>query len=112
MAHLVRIRNAVRRRLADPQLDPAGIAATAGISLRYLQKLLAAEGTTAMRLVKELRLAEALRHLELSASPDRPIRDIAAACGYERADQFAHDVRQAFGASARELRHRARSGQA
>jgi AraC family transcriptional regulator, positive regulator of tynA and feaB len=44
-----RIRGIIKGRLADPDLGPSEVAAEAGISLRYVQKLCTERGTTCIR---------------------------------------------------------------
>jgi AraC-like DNA-binding protein len=76
------------------------------MSVRYLHKILADEGTTPMKLVKELRLEECRRSLADAAMAGRTIKDITSSMGYRRQDQFAHDFRKMFGVSATNSRRR------
>jgi hypothetical protein len=46
----------IKADFADPDLGPGEVAARAGISLRYLQKLFTARGTTCTRYMQSLRL--------------------------------------------------------
>ncbi|MFG1610314.1 AraC family transcriptional regulator [Actinoplanes sp. NPDC049265] len=102
--HLARIRDVIQARLHDPGLDPVGIARAAAISPRYLHELHQGTGSTPMQVVKRMRLEESRRRLVDPALGARPIREIAAACGYRRPDQFARDFRQAFGVAPTEAR--------
>jgi AraC-like DNA-binding protein len=102
----MRVRTVIRDRLGEPGLDSARIAGAAHISSRYLYEILGDIGTTPMRLVKELRLEECMRNLQDPATAERTIKEIAAAAGYRRQDQFAHDFRQRFGISATRARSR------
>jgi transcriptional regulator GlxA family with amidase domain len=56
-----------------------------------------------MRLVKAIRLEHCHRDLRDPALATKPIREIAAAHGYRRPDQFAHDFQQQFGIPATQV---------
>jgi AraC-like DNA-binding protein len=99
-----RINGIIRRNLGNPGLDPDGIARAAHISPRYLYTIFQDADLTPMQLLKRLRLEEARRKLQDSALAGMPVKDIASAVGYVRADQFARDFRQQFGFSASEAR--------
>ena len=99
-----RINGIIRRNLGNPALDPDGIARNARISPRYLHAIFQDADLTPMQLVKRLRLHEAHRRLRDPALAGTPVKDIMAAVGYVRADQFARDFRQQFGFSASEAR--------
>jgi AraC-like DNA-binding protein len=102
--YLTRIRDVIRAHLADPALDPDRIARAAAVSPRYLHKLFEDSGLTPMQLVKQLRLEACRRRLEDPAMHTVRVRDIAAACGYRRPDQFARDFREAFGVTPSHVR--------
>jgi AraC-like DNA-binding protein len=104
LLHMARIRNVLRRHLSNPLLDPNGIAEAAHISPRYLHQLFQGTELTPMQLLKKLRLQECHRSLQDPALTMTPIKDIIAAHGYLRPDQFARDFKQHFGISATQLR--------
>lgn len=97
IAHLS---NLIRRRLGDPGLNVEQLARAANLSPRALHLLFRDSGRTPMRLVKQLRLSECHRSLLDPATAGTPIKDLIAAHGYLRQDQFARDFRQQFGISA------------
>lgn len=105
MAHVRRI---IRQRHGDPNLDVEGIARAAQMSPRYLHKLFQGAELTPMQLLKRLRLEECHRSLLDPALMSRPVKDVIAAHGYLRADQFARDFKQLFGVSATQVRESAR----
>ncbi|HZM78821.1 MAG TPA: helix-turn-helix domain-containing protein [Candidatus Limnocylindrales bacterium] len=107
MLHMACVNGIIRRHLGDPALDPARIAEAANISPRYLHKLFQDSELTPMQLLKRLRLEECLRCLTNPALATTPVKDIIAAHGYLRPDQFAHDFKQLFGVSAKQLRRTA-----
>jgi AraC-like DNA-binding protein len=99
-----RIRDIIRHHLRNPELDPDGIAQAANISPRYLHKIFQDAELTPMQLLKRLRLEECRRSLQDPELTMTPIKDLAAAHGYLRPDQFARDFKQLFGVSAKQAR--------
>jgi AraC-like DNA-binding protein len=104
LLHLARIHDIIRRKHNDPGLDPDRIAETANISLRYLHQLFQGAELTPMQLLKRLRLEECHRSLQDPTQAMTPIKDIIAAHGYVRSDQFARDFKQLFGVAATQVR--------
>jgi AraC-like DNA-binding protein len=94
-----RIRSVIKDRCADPDFGPAEVAAEAGISLRYVQKLLTARGCTCSELVYSIRLDRAARLLERRASlgTGQHLSEIAYACGFRDYAHFARRFRDRFG---------------
>jgi len=88
----------------SPELDPDRIAAAANISPRYLHTIFQDAELTPMQLLKRLRLEECRRSLQDPAQARTPIKDVIAAHGYRRPDQFARDFKQLFGVSANQAR--------
>ena len=86
---------------ADPDFGPREVAAVAGISLRYLQKLFTAHGSTCSELIYSLRLDHAARllHRRASLGTSQPLSEIAYACGFRDYTHFARKFRQRFGYS-------------
>lgn len=106
-AALRTLRSVVEAHLGDHHLDAADIAARAGISVRYANVLLAAEGTSLMRYVWARRLERAQQ--TLSRSPETRIADLAAACGFKSSAHFSRAFRERFGCSPRAWRERPRT---
>jgi len=98
------IRGIIGRHLANPALDPDRIAAAANISPRYLHTIFQDAKLTPMQLLKQLRLEACRRSLQDPALARTPIKDVIAAHGYHRPDQFARDFKQLFGVSANQVR--------
>jgi AraC family transcriptional regulator, positive regulator of tynA and feaB len=94
---------------ADPDIGPSEVAAKAGISLRYLQKLFAARGSTFSGHVYSLRLDHAARLLQRRAlvKSSQPLSGIADASGFRDYAYFSRSFRRRFGCSpsAMELRN-------
>ena len=103
---LVMIQTWLDRRLADPSLSPELIAKAHHISVRYLHRLFAADGTSVSRWVKERRLAGCRRELADPALVRLSVGAIAARWGIHDAAAFSRSFRAAYGVSPREYRLR------
>lgn len=102
-AHLRRIKAAIRRRLAEPDVTPALIAADCGLSVRYLHRLFAAAGTTMGRWTVEQRLTEADGALR---DPRRrgSLAMVAQTHGFSDQSQFCRHYKRRFGRTPGETR--------
>jgi AraC family transcriptional regulator, positive regulator of tynA and feaB len=94
-----RIRHIIKDGCADPDFGPHDVAAKAGISLRYLQKLFTEHGSTCSEFIYSLRLDQAARllHRRGSLRARQPLSEIAYACGFHDYTHFARKFRQRFG---------------
>lgn len=103
---LMRSRAFIEDNLGRCELTSGDIAASVGVSVRYLQELFQADGTTLMSHVWSCRLQRARRLLDETAWRGSSISQIALACGFQDFSHFGRRFREAFGMSARELRQR------
>ncbi len=89
----------IRERFAEPDLSPSNVAADAGISARYLQKLFIARGMTCGRFIQSLRLDHASRLIARRAAlqSDQTLSDIAYASGFLDYAHFSRKFRARFG---------------
>jgi AraC family transcriptional regulator, positive regulator of tynA and feaB len=89
----------IRARFTDPDLSPGQVAAEAGISLRYLQKLFTARGQSCGHFLQSLRLshAEQLLHRRELLDKDQPLSHIAFASGFSDYGFFSKKFQQRFG---------------
>jgi AraC family transcriptional activator of tynA and feaB len=96
---LERICDIIKGRFADPAFGPPEVAAEAGISLRYLQKLFSARNSTCTHFILSLRLDHAARllHRRELLGTRQPISEIAYACGFADHTNFARRFRRRFG---------------
>ena len=94
-----RIRRIIEDGFADPDFGPNEVAAEAGISLRYLQKIFTERGSTCSELIYSLRLDQAARlvHRRASLRTIQPLSEIAYACGFRDYTHFARKFRNRFG---------------
>ncbi|WP_217567244.1 helix-turn-helix domain-containing protein [Streptomyces sp. GbtcB7] len=101
---VARIHQYVEVQLGDPELDPARIAAAHRISVRYLNRLLAGEGTTVVELIRSRRLECCRRDLADPSLRELPISAIAGRWGIPNASRFSHLFRACYGMSPRAFR--------
>jgi AraC-like DNA-binding protein len=94
----------VEAQLADPGLRTLDLAAACGASVRTIQNLFAAMGTTPSAYILERRLARAAERL--GAAHEASITEIAFELGFNDSAYFARAFRQRFGVSPREWRRR------
>ena len=94
-----RIRRIVKDGCSDPDFGPHEVAAEAGISLRYLQKLFTKRSSTCTEFIYSLRLDQAARllHRRGSLRASQPLSEIAYACGFRDYTHFARKFRRRFG---------------
>ena len=102
---MLRIKDYIHQRLADPALGPAEIAAAVNISTRYLHKLFEADQHTVSLYIKGLRLDRARRDLLDPRFAGRPISAIAYACGFGDLSAFNRAFKEAYAVSPKELRN-------
>jgi AraC-like DNA-binding protein len=95
----MRVCGIIKDRFADPDISPREVAAEAGISLRYLQKLFTVRGSTCGHYICSARLDHAARLIERRAlmKTGQPLSDIAYACGFRDYTHFARGFRRRFG---------------
>jgi AraC-like DNA-binding protein len=101
---LLRIKDYIDRRLADPTLGPAEIAAAVNISTRYLHQLFAAEYRSVSQYIRGLRLERCRRDLLDPRLADQSVATIAFGWGFGDLSGFNRAFRAAFGATPREVR--------
>ena len=94
-----RICRIINNRFADTTLGPSEVAAEAGISLRYLQKLFNERGSSCTQFLQSVRLDYAARqlHRRTLLGPSRLISEIAYASGFSDYTHFARQFRRRFG---------------
>jgi AraC-like DNA-binding protein len=94
-----RIREIAKHHCTDHEIGPREIANEAGISLRYLQKLFTARGTTCGRFIQSLRLEHAARLVRLrnQTRSGQPLADIAYLSGFQDYHYFSRLFRRHFG---------------
>ena len=101
---LLRLKSVIESRLCEPDLRPAAVAAEAGISIRYANTLLSAEGTSLERYILDRRLERCRRALEDPRQAHRTIGEIAFAWGFSDLSHFTRRFKAEFGVSPGEYR--------
>jgi AraC family transcriptional regulator, positive regulator of tynA and feaB len=101
---LLRLKSVIESRLYEPDLRPAAVAAEAGISVRYANALLSAEGTSLERCILDRRLERCRRALEDPRQAHRTVGEIAFAWGFSDLSHFGRRFKAEFGVSPGEYR--------
>ena len=98
-------RRLITRHLSYPGLSPAFVADQIGISLRHLHGLFEATGTSFSQAVTAERMKQSLRLL--AEAPERPVSQIALACGFESLATFYRAFQAAHGMAPGDFKARA-----
>ena len=94
-----RICDIIKDHFANPHFGPYEVAAEAGISLRYLQKLFTARNSTCSHFIHSVRLDHAAHLLGRRSflKTSQPISEIAYASGFGDYTNFIRKFRLRFG---------------
>jgi AraC family transcriptional regulator, positive regulator of tynA and feaB len=94
-----RIRDVIKNDFVDPDFGPYEVAAKAGISLRYLQKLFTQRGLACNEVIYSVRLDRAahLLHRRALLGTSQSLSEIAHPCGFSDYTHFARKFRHRFG---------------
>jgi AraC-like DNA-binding protein len=103
-ALLYRLKLHIETHLRDPDLALAGVAAALGISARYVNQLLAAEGTSFGRYVLTRRLEKCRRDLGDPGQAHRQVGEIAFAWGFNELGHFSRAFKERYGLAPRDWR--------
>jgi AraC-like DNA-binding protein len=95
----------IAQHLSDPRLSPADVAAACSLSLSYLHRLFANDGSTVAGHIREQRLQAARRDL-LQATVQEPVAQIAERWGITDPAHFSRMFKKRFGSSPADLRRR------
>jgi len=79
---LIQVKRFIASRLPDPSLDAAAVAASIGLSSRYVNYLFEAEGTSLMRYVWNCRLEQCRRDMSAREHSRRSIAALAFRWGF------------------------------
>lgn len=104
---LPRITGYIQRRLGDPGLSPATIAAAHHISVSYLHRLFQAHDMSPAAWIRRQRIARARRDLADPALHDVPVHRIATRWGFTDHATFTRAFHAANGIPPRDYRRRA-----
>jgi transcriptional regulator GlxA family with amidase domain len=81
--------------LSDSDLDVDGISNAIGVSTRTLNRIFAADGTTASRWLWQKRLEAS--HASLSEGRAQHVGEVAVACGFSDFSHFSRIFKRAYG---------------
>jgi AraC-like DNA-binding protein len=103
------VRGYVREHATDPDLSVAALATAIGWSSRYIQAILARQGTSASELIRSERLELARTRLANPAFASHTVASIAASVGFNSPSAFTSAFRRHFGYPPRKARSPASS---
>jgi AraC-like DNA-binding protein len=103
---LLRLKSEIEARLSDPELRPSAVAESTGISVRYANALLSAEGTSLERYILQRRLERCRGALDDPIQARRSIGEIAFDWGFSDLSHFGRRFKSAFGSAPSEYRRR------
>jgi len=106
-ARLFSIKQHIERELRDPDLRPAAVAESLGISHRYICKLFALEADSAMRYIQRRRLEKCASQLSSPMWRGHTISEIAFSWGFNSSAHFTRSFRAHFGCTPRQYRTQA-----
>jgi AraC-like DNA-binding protein len=101
---LLSVHGFIERRLGDPGLDPAAVAAAHHISLRQLHRLFEAENTTVAAWIRHRRLERCRQDLADAALHATSVSTIAARWGLPDPAHFSRLFRRTYGLPPAEYR--------
>jgi len=102
---LRRVQEYVEKNLDDEILSPEQVASAQNVSMRYINKLFAREGTSIARWIRIRRLERCRIDLESPDHSNQSISDIAYSHGFGNISSFNRAFRSHFGLSPRTLRN-------
>lgn len=109
---LTSLRQIIRERAHDPDLNGAELAACVGWSLRHVQAQLRLYGTTPTELIREERLKLARLRLKSPSARGLSIGQIAAASGFRDLGTFSNCYQRRYGERPSATRSRPAAGEA
>jgi len=101
---MLRAQDYIEQRLDDPQLSPAEIAATVGVSTRYLHKLFSEAELSVSSYIRDKRLDRVHQALVRGGGAERPIAAMAFAAGFGDLSAFNRGFKARYGRTPREAR--------
>ena len=104
---LAEVKATIERRLHEPDLGPAALAAAHFISTRYLHRLFEREGVSVSEWIRVRRLERCRRDLEDPALAGETVLAIASRWGLRNPGHFSRLFRDAYGCSPSSVRARA-----
>jgi AraC-like DNA-binding protein len=104
---LTEVKASIERRLHDPELGPASIAAAHFISTRHLHRLFEAEGVSVSEWIRVRRLERCRRDLEDPALAGETVLAIASRWGLRNPGHFSRMFQAAYGRPPSAVRGRA-----
>lgn len=102
--NIIAIKNYISANLNDATLDAEKISEHVRLSVNYMNRLLAEENLSLMKLVWEQRLAEAQRLLLMPNTRHMQMAEVAWLCGFSSQSHFSQAFKKRYGLTPREMR--------
>ena len=103
--HFLRACTYINAYASDPDLSPARIASSIGVSLRYLHAIFKEHGLSVSDHLIKRRLARCMDDLLSPIATSRTITEIALSHGFKTSAHFSRRFTEAYGRSPREVKH-------
>jgi AraC-like DNA-binding protein len=104
-ARLRAMKDDIRKHCHHPDLSVHTVAASHGVSARYVQRVFEESGTTFTQYITEQRLAAAYKALRRRVSSQAPISSIAFDCGFSDVSHFNRAFRRRYGCTPTDARN-------
>jgi len=102
-AHRARVLRHIQKSFRDPDITPASVAATCGISVGYLHELFRETEHSVHETIMETRLRAARQLLGDTLGAPRTVAEVAYYCGFTDAAHFSRRFSRRFGAPPRDF---------
>lgn len=103
-AMLQRVNKFIETNIQNPDLSPALISRSCGISERYLRQLFASRGTTMTTVIRSKRLEECRRRLSGFGNCSPSVTEVAFSLGFENISSFNRAFKARFGITPRQVK--------
>ncbi|MBT0720853.1 helix-turn-helix transcriptional regulator [Rosenbergiella collisarenosi] len=104
LRNILAIKDFISEHLQDSTLSTQNIADHTRLSINYMNRLLAEEGLSLMKLVWQLRLEESRRLLQKPLANRLQLAEIAWQCGFSSQSHFSQAFRRHYGMTPKEMR--------
>ncbi len=102
--HFLRACTYINAYASDPDLTPARIASSIGVSLRYLHAIFKEHGMTVNEYLIKRRLARCMDELLSPMAANRTITEIAHSNGFKTSAHFSRRFAEAYGQAPRDVK--------
>ncbi|MBT0726428.1 helix-turn-helix transcriptional regulator [Rosenbergiella australiborealis] len=102
--NILAIKDFIRHHLQDSGLTSQMIADHTRLSVNYMNRLLAEDGLSLMKLVWQMRLEESCRLLQKPLANSLQLAEVAWQCGFNSQSHFSQAFRRQYGMTPKQMR--------